>query len=186
MNLGRGRYTAVLVALSALALLGSTTGCGGEDKEKKDVVEGEPLFLGDLKFNVQLTRFLNPNDPEDKEYLNGQQVPPPADQEYLAVFMEVDNEGSEEARLPSASQMTVVDTTGEGFEAIDSDSDFALDLGDVIGPGDEVPAPNSAAASGPVKGSAVLFLVGKDVGENRPLELEVNYSGEDGTIELDI
>jgi hypothetical protein len=186
MNLGRGRYTAVLVALSALALLVSTAGCGGEDKGKKQVVEGEPLFLGDLKFNVQLTRFLNPDDPEDKEYLSGQQVPPPADKEYLAVFMEIDNEGSEDARLPTASEMTVVDTTGRKFAAIDSTSDFALELGTTVGPGDEAPKPDTAAASGPVQGSIVLFLVGKDVGENRPLELEISYSGEDGTIELDI
>jgi hypothetical protein len=183
MNLGRGRNTAVLVVLSA-ALLAGAAGCG--DEAKKDVVEGEPLDLGDLQFNVQLTRFLNPNDPEDSEYLKGQQVPPPSGKSYLAVFMEVKNTGDADARLPALSDFSIVDTTGAAFSPVESSSDFALDLGGPIPAHEEAPAPGSAAANGPAKGSIVLFLVDEDVGENRPLDLEIDYQGQDGTIELDI
>jgi hypothetical protein len=184
MNPGRGRTGALAIALSLAVVLVGAAGCGEE--EKKDVVEGEPLELSDLKLNVQITRFLNPSDREDGNYLAGQQVPPPAGQEYLGVFIEIDNEGSEDARLPTAADLSVVDTTGQAYEALDSDSPFALDLGGNIDAHSEVPAPDTPAASGPTQGSIVLFLVPANVGENRPLELEISYQGEDGTIELDI
>jgi hypothetical protein len=184
MNPGRGRTGALAIALSLAVVLVGAAGCGEE--EKKNVVEGEPLELSDLKLNVQITRFLNPSDREDGDYLAGQQVPPPAGQEYLGVFIEIDNEGSEDARLPTAADLRVVDTTGQAYEALDSDSPFALDLGGNIDAHSEVPAPDTPAASGPTQGSIVLFLVPANVGENRPLELEISYQGEDGTIELDI
>jgi len=184
MNPGRGRTGALAIALSLAAVLIGAAGCG--EDVKKDVVEGEPLELGDLKFNVQITRFLNPSDREDGAYLEGQQVPPPAGQEYLGVFIEIDNEGSEVARLPTAADLSVVDTTGQAYEALESDTHFALDLGGNIDAHSEVPAPDTPAASGPAQGSIVLFLVTSNIGENRPLELEISRRGEDGTIELDI
>ncbi|MGH2984274.1 MAG: hypothetical protein ACRDK5_08480 [Solirubrobacterales bacterium] len=184
MNPGRGRTGALAVAISLAVILVGVVGCG--DEAESDVVEGEPLELGDLKLNVQITRFLNPNDREDGDYLAGQQVPPPAGQEYLGVFIEIDNDGSQDARLPTAADLSVVDTTGQAFEAVDSDSPFALDLGGSIDAHSEVPEPDTPAASGPTQGTIVLFLVPGNIGENRPLELEVSYRGEDGTIELDI
>ncbi len=181
---GRGRTAALAIALSLAAVLVGAVGCGEE--AEKEVVEGEPLELDEQRFNVQITRFLNPSDPEDAEYLTGQQLPPPAGQDYLGVFIEIDNEGSEDARLPTAADLSVVDTTGQAYEALDSDSPFALELGGTIDAHSEVPAPDTPAASGPTQGSIVLFLVPSNIGENRPLELEVSYRGEDGTIELDI
>jgi hypothetical protein len=184
MNPGWGRTGALAIALSLAVVLVGAVGCGEE--EEKEVVEGEPLELDEIRFNVQITRFLNHNDPEDGDYLAGQQVPPPPGQDYLGVFIEIENEGSEDARLPTTADLSVVDTTGEAYEAIDSDSPFALDLGGNIDAHSEVPASDTPAASGPTQGSIVLFLVPSNVGDNRPLELEVSYRGEDGTIELDI
>lgn len=184
MNPGRGRTGALAIALSLAVVLVGAAGCGEE--AKKDVVEGEPLELGDLRINVQITRFLNHNDREDGDYLEGQQVPPPAGQDYLGVFIEIDNEGSEDARLPTAADLSVVDTTGQAYEALESDSPFALELGGNIDAHSEVPAPDTPAANGPTQGSIVLFMVSSNIGENRPLELEISSGGEDGTIELDI
>jgi hypothetical protein len=184
MNPGRGRTGALAIALSLAVVLVGAAGCGEE--AKKDVVEGEPLELGDLRINVQITRFLNHNDREDGDYLEGQQVPPPAGQDYLGVFIEIDNEGSEDARLPTAADLSVVDTTGQAYEALESDSPFALELGGTIDGHSAVPAPDTPAANGPTQGSIVLFMVPSNIGENRPLELEISSGGEDGTIELDI
>jgi hypothetical protein len=184
MNPGRGRTGALAIALSlAVALIGAP-GCG--DELEKHVVEGEPLELDELKFNVQITRFLNPSDAEDRDYVVGQQLPPPAGQDYLGVFIEIENEGDEEARLPTAADLSIVDTTGAAYEALESNSPFALDLGGIIASHSEVPAPDTPAASGPTQGSIVLFLVPSNIGENKPLELEIAYRGEDATIELDI
>lgn len=192
MNLGRGRNRALPLALSIIALAFGAIACGEEEetelrdgKEIVFVVEGEPIELGDLRFNVQLTRFLNPNDTEDSEYLEGLPAPG-AGKDYLAVFMEVENEGDEDLRLPSAVEMEIEDTTDQVFDPIETDSLFALELGSTIEAGGEVPSSNTAAASGPVQGSIVLFLVDKVVSENRPLELKILADGEEGLIELDI
>lgn len=63
-----------LVLMLVLAALG-VAGCGNNDPGK-EADEGVPIQLGDLKLNVSETRFLNPNQPDDKQYLAGQQLPP--------------------------------------------------------------------------------------------------------------
>jgi hypothetical protein len=179
----RGGYRVIAAALCAV-LVGGVAACG-EDEGKKNVVEGEPVELGALKFNVQLTRFLNPQDREDSEYLVG--LPPiPQGKDYLAIFVEVSNESDDPVALPEAKDLKVVDTTGATYNPVASDSVFALPLGGTLGDGDNLPAPDTAAASGPTQGSIVLFLVDQGISENRPLELEIEADGEKGTVELDI
>jgi hypothetical protein len=169
------------VALAAVALL---VACGEE--EELDVVEGEPVELGELSFNVQLTRFLNPDDPEDEAYLRGQPLRS-ADQQYLAVFMTVDNEGDQPAELPST--MTIRDTRDNTYQPLDTASVYALELGTTLPAGDELPRPDTPAATGPIRGAMVLFRVDRAVTENRPIELEIpsaSTGGEQAQVELDI
>ncbi len=173
-----------LAALAALTLALGAAACGS-DEESGHVVEGEPIELGDLLFNVQLTRFLNPADVEDSEYLEGLPAPP-LGEDYLGVFMEVENEGDGPAPMPSASEMKVVDTTGEEFDPIETDTVFAFPFGIEVESGGQVPIEDTAAASGPVQGSLVLFLLTTEAAENRPLELELSADGHDGVVELDI
>lgn len=180
-NRQAGRLLATVAAVAALALLAA--GCGEE--ETSHVVEGEPLELGDLHVNVQLTRFLNPNDITDAEYLEGQPPPPPGEN-YLAVFMEIENEGGEELRVPTAEQIEIEDTTGEKFEPVESDTAFALDLGTVLPADERLPADDTAAAEGPVQGAIVIFLLTRAAEENRPLEMHLEANGEEGTVELDL
>ena len=63
-----------LSMLAGLALSSAVAGCGEE--ELTEVVEGEPIELAGLDYNVQITRFLNPDDAEDAQYLVGQPPPP--------------------------------------------------------------------------------------------------------------
>ena len=172
---------AIVLAIVSLLLVG--IGCGEE--HESEVVEGEPIELGDLRFNVQLTRYLNPENVEDAEYLQGLPTPP-GEKGYLAVFMGVENEGDEDLALPGASEMEVKDTSGATYEPIETESLFALDLGGTIEAGGEAPAGDTAAANGPVQGAFVLFLLDDAAAQNRPLELEVEADGEHGVIELDI
>jgi hypothetical protein len=178
---GSSGLALVAVALAAVALLAA---CGEE--EELDVVEGEPVELGELSFNVQLTRFLNPDDPEDEAYLRGQPLPS-ADQQYLAVFMTVDNEGDQPAELPST--MTIRDTRDNTYQPLDTASVYALELGTTLPAGDELPRPDTPAATGPIRGAMVLFRVDRAVTENRPIELEIpsaSTGGEQAQVELDI
>lgn len=184
------RGLAAALAIAALSV--GAAACGAEEEtelidgeEVHAVVEGEPLELGDLGFNVALTRFLNRDDIEDGQYLRGL-PPPPPDQDYLAVFMKVENEGDEDRRLPSPLEMRVEDTTGAEYKPIEMDPVFGLDLGGVIEADGEAPEDDTAAANGPVQGAIVLFLVDQDVSNNRPLDLIILAEGEEGLVTLDI
>jgi hypothetical protein len=178
------RLGAVLVAVAAIALGVLMSGCNTDPENANEVVEGQPIKLGELLYNVQITRILNPNDPEDKAYLVGQK-PLSGDQYYLGVFMTVENEGSSSAQV--ASDFKVVDTVGTTFEPLPSDSLFALELGDTIHDGDELPQLESTAANGPIQGAMVLFRITESSIQDRPLTLEIPSSdGSTGEVELDI
>jgi hypothetical protein len=172
-----------LVSALALALVG-VAGCGNDLGKEAD--EGIPIQLGDLKITVQETRFLNPAQPDDKEYLEGQKLPTPAGKYYLGVFLTIHNDGNSAVTLPTNAQMSVVDTTGAAYESIPSSTDFAAPLGTQFAGGADIPAPGTAAANGPTQGAIVLFLVDQAVDANRPLKLEIGFQGETGDITLDI
>jgi hypothetical protein len=172
-----------LAFVLALAVLG-VAGCGYSPSNEGE--EGEPIQLGNLEINVQLTRFLNPADHEDKNYLVGQTVPPPAGQVYLGVFMTIKNHGDTATKLPAPGQMTVTDTTGAGYQALPSTTPFAVPLGTTLAGHGQIPVPDSPADSGPTQGAIVLFLMDQGVSENRPLKLEIEHGGDTGDITLDI
>ena len=173
------RLLAVL-AVSALALVGA--GCGEE--ETLDVVEGEPVELGELEYNVLFTRFLNPGDVEDAEYLEGQ-PPPSPDTLYLGVFVQVENLDEDHPGLLPA-HFTVIDTDENVYDAIPSRSAYALEPGTEIEPGGEVPVADSTAEVGPIEGSLILFRITDDTQEKRPLKLIVPGLDGPAQIELDI
>ncbi len=177
----KGALAAVLVC--ALAVLG-VAGCGNDLGKEAD--EGVPIQLGDLRFTVQETRFLNSSQSDDKEYLAGQQLPPPHGKSYLGVFLTIHNSGDNAVRVPTNAEMSVVDTTGAAYQSIPSDTDFAAPLGSTLAPGADVPAPGTAAANGPTQGALILFLVDEGVSESRPLKLEIESQGVTGEITLDI
>jgi hypothetical protein len=178
-----GRKGALPVALLLfLAIVGA--GCGSDAGKEAD--EGVPLQLGELEVNVQETRFLNPAQPDDKEYLQGQELPVPPSKTYLGVFLTMHNKGDDTIKVPSAGQLSVVDTTGTAYPAVPSSTAFAAPLGAPLAGGGDIPVPDTAAANGPTGGALVLFLMNEAVTENRPLKLEIDYAGETGEITLDI
>ena len=142
------------------------------------------MQLGDLIYNVQITRILNPTDGEDSAYLVGQ-PPPPNDEFYLGVFMEIQNQADSAQRVPT--DFRVVDTGETEFDPVPSRSLFALELGGRIRPNGELPEPETTAANGPIEGAMVLFLIDRAALEDRPLILHVPSStGSIGDVELDI
>lgn len=174
-----------LLLLVALLMLGATTafaGCGEEEPET-DVPEGEPLELGDMSFDVQITRFLNPDAPDDSAYLEGAPPLGPGEQ-YLAVFMEVENEGEGYNVVPYPFK--VVDTQGTIYLQAQVENPFALIAGTPIGPDETVPGPETPAANGPIEGSALLFPLSEQANEDRPLKLQVPGPTGSGEIELDL
>jgi hypothetical protein len=172
------RSTLLIAALVlATAALGAA-GCGYES-EHKDVVEGEPVELGDLTYNAIFSRYLNPDDTEDSEYLAGHPDPPPGSA-YFGVFLEVQNDTGESHRV--ADHFKIVDAFEEEFEALESESPYAFPMGTELEEHEQIPILDSTGQTGPIEGSLVLFLLPDSASENRPLLLEV--PGDEGPAEI--
>jgi len=177
--MSRSRFAAPLLAVCALlALLLGVSACGYSSDEKA-VVEGEPVELGELKYNVIFSRFLNPDDNEDSAYLVGQPKPAPGST-YFGVFFEVQNESEETQTL--ADSFTIVDADHQKFEALASESLYAFPAGGEVEAEEQVPVLDSTAQQGPIEGSVVIFELPASASENRPLTLEI--PGPEGPAEV--
>jgi hypothetical protein len=170
-----------MLVLAALAL--AVSACGYESTET-DVVEGEPVELGDIHYNVIFSRYLNPNDTEDSAYLVGQ-APPAPETTYFGVFFEVQNKNEEAKPLPD--KFTIEDSDHEVFESLASESLYAFPLGGEVESQEQIPVLESTTEQGPIEGSVVLFLLPDDASQNRPLILEIHSpDGETGEVTLDL
>jgi hypothetical protein len=166
----------LLVAAFALAACGYSS-------DSKDVAEGEPVTLGELQYNVVFSRFLNPKDNEDSAYLVGQPEPPEG-HTYFGVFVEVQNESEEPQTL--ADSFTITDAGHQTFEAIPSESLYALPFGGEVESQEQIPVLDSTAQQGPIEGSLVLFELPASASENRPLTLSIPGPEGPAAVTLDL
>src|SRR5215469_15527357 len=96
----RTRLVSSLLAALLLGLVALNVSACGYSSDSKDVAEGEVVELGDLKYQVVFSRFLNPNDNEDSAYLVGQPAPKDGST-YFGVFLEVQNKSEDTHELPA-------------------------------------------------------------------------------------
>jgi hypothetical protein len=170
-----------VLAFTALAL--GVSACGYESHET-EVVEGEPVELGELSYNVTFSRYLNPNDTEDSAYLVGQEEAPPG-YTYFGVFFEVQNESDEPQTLPGTLKIT--DADHNEFEVLPSESLYALELGGEVEEQEQIPVLDSTAQLGPIEGALALFLLPESANEARPLTMHIpGPAGETGEVTLDL
>jgi hypothetical protein len=179
-----------LVFLAVFAAI--FTGCGNKEAIVT-VAETEGIYVdvGGLTYQVQLSRFLNPGDVEDIEYLHGlpEGVPVelPGDEIWFGVWMRVKNY-SDEALKPT-NEFVIIDTEENEFRPVPLDSSanpFVYEP-KLLQHAQVLPTPDTAAASGPIQGSLILFRLKSDSLQNRPLKLEIEQNGaETGEIDLDL
>jgi hypothetical protein len=165
------RRTFCLIFAVALLLVSIGVSACGKEENSRDTVEGVPVELGDMQYKVLFSRFLNPDDVEDREYLVGQPAPKP-DAHYLGVFVQIINKNKDaDETIPSG--WVITDTQDNSYFPVESKSPYALDFGASVGAEDQVPALDSAAQSGPIGGSMILFEIPDSANDNRPLEIEI-------------
>jgi hypothetical protein len=176
-----------VAALTALA----ASGCGNkEDKVTLAETEGIYVTVDDLKYQIQISRILNPAAPDDSAYLRGL----PAGEEladdevWYAIFMRVENDTDEPHA--TADEFTIHDTQGAEFHPIELDpqvSDFAYEPTE-LQPGTLLPAPDTPAYDNTIRGALILFKVTAESLGNRPLELEIHSpsGGENAVIDIDV
>ncbi len=180
------------VSAASIAVLGLAA-CGNKEPETTFAkTEGAYLNVGNVAYQVQISRLLNPNDNEDKSYL----VDLPADQRRLgpdeawfAVFITGFNESNDPQR--AITDFKITDTQGNVYTpiAIGPANVFAYRPG-VIQPGHTKPEQDTAARNNPsVNGAMLLFKVKNSTFDNRPLQLKLHATtGEptDATVDLDV
>jgi hypothetical protein len=187
------------ILLTAVAATAGLSACG----EKKDVVreaetEGIYVDVGDLKYQVQISRQLNPSNVEDVGYLKGigpfdQTLGP--DNVWFAVFVRVENDNQHQvARSAAVSGFELHDTQENKFSpiALSRDNVYAYRPATVEKAthrtSGQNPLPDSPAFEGPTQGALLLFKVPRQSLDNRPLELVISPpgGGEKGIVTLDV
>jgi hypothetical protein len=182
----RSLRTALSIALVALA-----AGCGSESTATVADTEGLYLDINGLKYQIEMSRYMNQNDTEDKQYLIGlppNTEQPSADETWFGVWVRVENTSEDETR-PAANQWEIHDTLENVYRPIAVDADvnpFVYKAVDVP-PKTVLPLSSSAAGEGPIQGSLLLFKLKLESLQNRPLELKFSNGGgsTEGTYDLD-
>ena len=177
----------------ALALVALAAGCGGGTGVVTTAeTEGLYLDINGLKYQIEMSRYMNMHDVEDREYLVGlpESTPEPAEDEtWFGVWVRVENTSEDETR-PAASNWAIHDTQDNVYRPIPIDTEinpFAFEPVDVP-PKTVIPLASSAAGQGPIQGLMLLFKIKVDSLQNRPLELRFSNGGDgqEGTYDLDV
>lgn len=181
------RLALCLLAVAAVAAL---AGCGNRI-ETRTLGETEGIYIdvGELKYQVQLSRILNPDDLEDRAYLAGLPAGEEASAEeaWFAIFLRVENTTGEPR--PAAEEFEIIDTQENTFKPLALENNpFAYEA-EALAPKGIIPHPDSIAGEGVIQGSLLLFKVSVDALQNRPLEFRITgpeSSDEVGIVDLDV
>jgi hypothetical protein len=171
------RLPVLAVALAAAVLAG---GCNKETeqtsaKNTSPGGEGTYLTVDGLKYQVQLSRELNPVLGEDRAYLQG--LPPgtpapTAGQEWFAIWIRVENSTSR-AR-PDSPGFEITDASGRTIKPLKLSKANAQAYQPGIVPAKSiVPQQNTIAYRSPTQGALVLFKLDYSVYQNRPANLHI-------------
>ena len=167
----------LLVLACALAAAAPLAGCGNKESEIKSAEsEGSYLDLGDLRYQVEISRQLNPADVEDKAYLQGvpgRELALHPGESWFGIFILVQNEN--DTAKQAADQFELEDTTGVKYRPIPiaRTNPFAYQGGTVAPNNNLPPASSVAQANESINGELVLFKVKTASFANRPLELKI-------------
>jgi hypothetical protein len=181
-----------LLALAALLTgLLAAAGCGQNLRQGQAVsVTDEGLYLtsGGLKYQVQISRYLNPSSPEDAAYLKGRPAGATLGTSdiWFAVFMRVENDGGRTEK--ATSSFTITDTQNNTFRPIPLNpgiNSFAYQP-KTLSPTGLIPDPNSVAGQGVIQGALILFKLNENDLQNRPLTLHIGQGANARSVELDL
>jgi hypothetical protein len=183
------------ILLSAVLVSVALSACGKHEAKglvRTAETEGIYLDVSDLKYQVQVSRQINPHDAQDRPYLAGipadlQKLAP--DQVWFGVFMRVQNETKQGLRPSDDIQIT--DTQDEVFKPVELSSinNYAYRANNVI-PGEEtMPLLDTPGYDTPSRGALILFKLTLTALNNRPLELKLEgrkVPQQTGIFDLDV
>ena len=169
------RARRLLIALACATFSLTLAACGDTTNNRFGDNEGIYVDVGHLKYQVELSRQLNPYDVEDRNYVAG--VSPklsylaPADQ-WFGVFMLVENKTGKPQQ--AASDYYITDTEDDVYRPVPiaATNPFAY-TPILIGAHANLPLPGSVAYDGPTGGEVLLFKIPYATDDNRPWDLHI-------------
>jgi hypothetical protein len=180
-----------VIALVAAAGL-FVAGCGDKESHVTFAAdEGTYVDVGPLSYQVQISRYLNPYDTEDKAYLSGLPGGTPVDQRgavWFGVFMRIKN-FSEQTQTPApVAGYSITDTQGDRFQPISLNPklNWYAYVPQKILPAAWLPNPQTTAGINPIAGKLLVFRFPVAAIQNRPLDLHINQGSNSATVELDL
>src|SRR4051794_39441531 len=164
---------------------------GGFQSENAQVAETEGIYLDveGAKYQVQLSRQLNPALPDDGPYLRNISETDNKlgdNQVWFAVFMRVENQS--EGTIKNTTDFVIRDTQENEYRpvSIASTNEWSYQQTE-IAPDHVYPGPNTPAGERSPNGALLLFRVDRPSLDNRPLELEVTGpQGQKAIVDLDV
>ena len=180
-----------LLCLASVAAL-AAAGCGNKE-EIVTVAETEGIYVtvDDLKYQIQISRILEPASPEDQAYLRGvsETEELTEDELWYAIFMRVENTTDEPHQM--AETYTIHDTQGNDYEPLEldpTDNVFAYEAHELEPDTRLAPELDSPASDNTIRGNLLLFKIPASSLGNRPLELEIESpsGGDNAVIDIDV
>jgi hypothetical protein len=138
---------------------------------------------GELTYQVQISRELNPYSAEDKQYLQGLPagtVSPAPNEEWFAVFMWAKNFTEQTHTTIATSDFSIIDTQGNIYRpvAIIPTANLLAWTAQTLRPQGTEPAPDTPASTSPSQGAELLFKINDNAYANRPLTLLMHAPGQ--------
>jgi hypothetical protein len=179
-----------LLLVLAFAALGLSA-CG--DKQESIThgeSEAEYVTLGDVQYQVQISRQLNPRNVGDRAYLVG--IPPAErglaqDEVWFGVWVRAFNRSGRPS--PTADIFKIVDTRSRDYEPIELQNVNVFAYRPTVIPNEgQYPEFGSAQSETSSTGALLLYKLPVDALSFRPLELEFNgkQAGPPSSIVLDV
>lgn len=184
------RRLLILLVLAVALVVG---GCGNKEETRTTAAtEGPYLDVGDLKYQVQISRILNPADIDDANNLRNLPagtLPPKGNEAWFGVWIRVENTDSSKP-LPTASEFEIRDTQGNVYKPYAQvGNPFAYTPIERLGHGEVLPDSNGPAGFSPIQGALLLFKLTTDTLQNRPLEFRItspSNPADVATVDLDV
>jgi hypothetical protein len=191
------RNSAVIALAAILAML-AVSGCALDARKNLKVISqtelasgGEPYFFsGQMTYQIQESRVLNPYNVGDVQYLAGvkdaQSIP--GNKMWFAVFLWAKNQSHQTQW--TTDHFTMTDSSGATYYPTKLNPNinpYAWDAEKLSRDGIE-PGPDTTAGYGPIGGGLILFELPTSVYSNRPLTLDVYGVGakKASTVSLDL
>ncbi|MDP9293447.1 MAG: hypothetical protein M3O90_03325 [Actinomycetota bacterium] len=179
-----------VLCMLAAAAIAALAGCANKI-ETRTLGETEGIYIdvGELKYQVQLSRILNADDTEDGTYFQGLPAgeAATAEQAWFAIFLRVQN--TTDRTLAPANEFEIVDTQEKSFTPQQLQGNPFAYKPVTLPPKAIIPAADSIAGEGVIQGALLLFKVDIASLQNRPLEFRirsVQNPDEVGIVDLDV